>query len=63
MTAPQGEVRLGSVASPGVVTFAPTTTGVNLDYEGIADFGTIELSGVATIDVSGMGGGAISLRG
>ena len=63
LTAVQGEVRLGSVAGPGIVTFSPMPTGLTLDYGAISTFGTIELSGMATIDVSGLGGGAISLRG
>src|SRR5919199_3532243 len=48
LTAFQGEIHLGSVASPGLVTFKPTATGLAFDYTGIQNFGNIELSGTSS---------------
>jgi filamentous hemagglutinin family protein len=57
-----GNILLGSVASPGLVSFG-LSSGVTLNYENIQNFGNIELSGTATVLASGPGGGAISLKG
>jgi large exoprotein involved in heme utilization and adhesion len=58
-----GNIQLGSVASPGFVSFNITPTGLGLDYTNLANFGNIELSGLSTVTASGPGGGAIALRG
>jgi len=63
LTAFQGEIHLGSVASPGLVTFEPTATGLAFDYTGIQNFGNIELSGTSSVIASGLGGGAIFVKG
>lgn len=63
LTAFQGAVQLGSVASPGVVGLVPTPTGLEFDYAGISQFGKIDLAGIATVTTSGPGGGAIAVRG
>ena len=63
LTAFQGEIQLGSVASPGLVNLIPTSTGLALDYTGIQNFGNIELLGAASVTASGLGGGAISVTG
>lgn len=63
LTAFQGEVQLGSVASPGLVSLTRTPTGIALGYDNIEQFGTIDLSGASWVNVSGLGGGAIQVKG
>ena len=58
-----GNIQLGSVASPGFVSFNITPLGLGLDYTNVANFGNIELSGLSAVTASGSGGGAITLRG
>src|SRR4028119_1420835 len=58
-----GNIQLGSVASPGFVSFNITPIGLGLDYTNVTDFGNIELSGLSGVTASGPGGGAIALRG
>jgi large exoprotein involved in heme utilization and adhesion len=58
-----GNIQLGSVASPGFVSFKIAPEGLGLDYKNVAKFGNIELSGLSAVTASGPGGGAIALRG
>ncbi|WP_293131692.1 filamentous hemagglutinin N-terminal domain-containing protein [Microcoleus sp. bin38.metabat.b11b12b14.051] len=58
-----GNIQLGSVASPGAVSFKIAPAGLGLDYTSAANFGTIELSGLSAVTASGPAGGAIALRG
>src|SRR4028118_1799628 len=58
-----GNIQLGSVASPGLVSFNITPLGLGLDYSNVANLGNIELSGLSAVTASGPGGGAIALRG
>jgi filamentous hemagglutinin family protein len=57
-----GNIQLGSVATPGFVSFNITPIGLGLDYTNVAKFGNIELSGLSAVTASGPGGGAIALR-
>jgi filamentous hemagglutinin family protein len=57
-----GNIQLGSVASPGFVSFNITPIGLGLDYTNVENFGNIELSGLSAVTASGPGGGAIALR-
>jgi len=61
-SAVSGNIQLGSVASPGAVSFNITPIGLGLDYTNVANFGNIELSGLSGVTASGPGGGAIALR-
>jgi len=62
-SAVSGNIQLGSVASPGFVSFNITPIGLGLKYANVANFGNIELSGLSAVTASGPGGGAIALRG
>jgi hypothetical protein len=57
-----GNIQLGSVASPGFVSFKSAPEGLGLDYTNVAKFGNIKLSGLSAVTASGSGGGAIALR-
>src|SRR6476661_7672602 len=58
-----GNIQLGSVASPGLVSFSITPIGLGLNYTKVGKLGQIEFSGLSAVTASGLGGGAIALRG
>jgi filamentous hemagglutinin family protein len=63
LTANNGQILLGSVASPGTVNFAQTPLGINLNYDNISNFGNIQISGGSLLNTSGIGGGKVDIRG
>ena len=64
LRAVSGTIELGSVAESGSISIAPATPvrGQTLDYDGVTNFGDLQIS-AASVDVSGLGGGAIRVRG
>jgi filamentous hemagglutinin family protein len=62
LTAPGGQIELGSIQSAGQVRLSSTRAGWQFGYEGIQNFGNIELSDLADIDTSGESGGTIRLQ-
>ena len=62
LIAPDGRIELGSVLSPGKVSLKSTESGFSLGYEGIEEFGDIQLSQVSFIDVSGDVGGDVTIN-
>ena len=63
LTTEQGTIELGSVASTGLVSLAPTSDGFTLGYDDVDNFGNISLNQSSRIDVSGEGAGNINLQG
>jgi filamentous hemagglutinin family protein len=61
VTVPSGNVELGAVTA-GYVALIPNSVGWNLDYSGATAFGDINLSGAASIDVSGPQGGSLRVQ-
>jgi len=63
ITAPQGQIELGSVAGNNVVNFDVAINSWSFDYSGVTQFQNIVLDNLASVDTSGIGGGAIHLQG
>lgn len=63
LTAPQGQIELGSVSGAGMVSLVPTVQGYRLDYEQGQSFGNIQLAQKSLLDVSGVNAGAVQLQG
>ncbi|MFB2978227.1 filamentous hemagglutinin N-terminal domain-containing protein [Microseira sp. BLCC-F43] len=63
LTAEQGQIEIGSVASNSLVSLTPTPQGFVLGYQGVQNFQDIELSGKAIVDASGEGGGDVRVWG
>lgn len=58
-----GRIELGSVADSGLVRLTPVNKGFSLSYDGVQNFGDIQLSQQAALDASGVGGGDIQVLG
>jgi filamentous hemagglutinin family protein len=58
-----GRIELGSVGANSFVSLNPIGRGYALGYESVSNFRDIQLSGSATVDASGLGGGDIQVRG
>ena len=63
LTSSSGQIHLGSVASPGLVSLTTTPQGLTFNYDNIANFGNIEIFGSSTLNTSGIGGGKVEIRG
>lgn len=63
LTAPGGRIELGSLQEPALVTLNPTNSGFVLSYGSVQNFQDISLVQAASADVSGNGGGSISVQG
>ncbi|MBD2208617.1 S-layer family protein [Nostoc linckia FACHB-104] len=58
-----GRIDLGSVSGEGLVSLAPIDKGFSLAYDGVKNFGNIQLSQQTSVDVSGEGAGDVQVVG
>lgn len=58
-----GRIELGSVAEAGLVSLAPVSKGFSLGYDGVTNYGNIQLRRATAVDASGENGGDIQVRG
>jgi filamentous hemagglutinin family protein len=63
VTAPQGQIELGSVTNHAFVGLTHLDSSVALNYDGVQNFEDIQLTGQATVNASGNGGGTVHLQG
>ncbi|MBP5971171.1 S-layer family protein [Brasilonema sp. CT11] len=56
-----GRIELGSVGDNSLVSLTPIKKGFALGYDGVQNFGNIQLSQQAAVDASGAGGGDIQV--
>lgn len=63
LKAPSGRIELGSVTGATLVTLNPTNFGWSLGYEGVQNFGNIQLEKQSWAFASGEGAGEIQVRG
>lgn len=61
IAAPSGRIELGSVKD-GSVSINPTVSGWSLGYSGVQNYGDIQLTSRALVDVSGAGSGSIFVQ-
>ncbi len=62
LTAPEGRIELGSVEK-GEVGLTSAPEGWKFNYDGVTNFGDINLTQAASVDTTGNSGGAIQVRG
>ncbi|MEH2070850.1 MAG: filamentous hemagglutinin N-terminal domain-containing protein [Nostoc sp.] len=58
-----GRIELGSVGDNSLVSLTPITKGFALSYDGVQNFGNIQLSKLSAVDASGAGSGDIQIQG
>ncbi|MEH2141126.1 filamentous hemagglutinin N-terminal domain-containing protein [Nostoc sp.] len=58
-----GRIELGSVGDNSLVSLIPITKGFSLSYDGVQNFGNIQLSQLSAVDASGAGSGDIQVQG
>lgn len=58
-----GRIELGSVGDNSLVALTPITKGFALSYDGVQNFGNIQLSKLSAVDASGAGSGDIQIQG
>lgn len=63
ITAEQGRIEIGAVQGEGLVKLNPSDSGGNFDYSQVRNFQDINLTGAASIDVSGNRGGEVQVMG
>ncbi|HEY9692992.1 MAG TPA: filamentous hemagglutinin N-terminal domain-containing protein [Oculatellaceae cyanobacterium] len=63
LTAAQGRIEIGSVGANSFVSLNPITNGWSLGYNGVNNFGNIQLLSASTVSASGEGGGNIQVQG
>src|SRR5215831_18222849 len=63
LSAPGGQINLASVASPGEVLAGTLNSAPNVNGQSFGALGSINISQQSVIDVSGNGGGTVSIRG
>jgi filamentous hemagglutinin family protein len=63
LTAPGGRIEVGSVQEASRLNLTPDSLGFDVSFDGVTNFGDIQLADRSMIDASGIGGGAIALHG
>jgi filamentous hemagglutinin family protein len=63
LTAPEGNIELGSVAGEATVQLTPDTLGWKLGYENINNFKDINLAQATSLEASGNSGGRVQVKG
>ncbi|WP_039727677.1 two-partner secretion domain-containing protein [Leptolyngbya iicbica] len=63
LTAPGGRIAVGSVQEASRLNLTPDALGFDVSFDGVTDFGNIQLADRTLINASGIGGGAIALQG
>ena len=62
ITAPGGRIEVGSAQTGQELSLTPDGPGVDVGFDGVNDFGDIQLSNQSVLNASGRGGGAIALH-